>query len=102
MSKISSWSANILSPAPFLAAASQDETLDPSKWILDGCSRKCAREPLRRSLAEASAGDKTEDRHDGCARLDTLGAWLLKKCYGAHWSPAIPQPLSASLATMQV
>jgi phospholipid/cholesterol/gamma-HCH transport system permease protein len=28
MSKISSWSANILSPAPFLAAASQDETLE--------------------------------------------------------------------------
>ena len=28
MSKISSWSADILSPAPFLAAATQDETLE--------------------------------------------------------------------------
>ena len=37
MSKISSWSANILSPAPFLAAATQGETLElrPSGSLLD-------------------------------------------------------------------
>jgi phospholipid/cholesterol/gamma-HCH transport system permease protein len=80
MSKISSWSANILSPAPFLAAATQGETLElrPSgSWTaVHANALESLFEVTLPKLQQATnlKIDMTDVRE-----LDTLGAWLLEK-----------------------
>jgi phospholipid/cholesterol/gamma-HCH transport system permease protein len=80
MSKISSWSANILSPAPFLAAATRGETLElrPSgSWTaVHANALENLFDVALPNLQQATTLkiDMTDVRE-----LDTLGAWLLEK-----------------------
>ena len=80
MSKISSWSANILSLAPFLATATQGETLElrPSgSWTaIHANALESLFDVALPKLQQATnlKIDMTDVRE-----LDTLGAWLLEK-----------------------
>ena len=80
MSKISSWSANILSPAPFLAAASQDETLElrPSgSWT--AVHANALESLFDVALPRLQQATKLKIDMTDVRELDTLGAWLLEK-----------------------
>jgi phospholipid/cholesterol/gamma-HCH transport system permease protein len=80
MSKISSWSANILSPAPFLAAATQGETLElrPSgSWT--AVHANALESLFDVTLPKLQQATNLKIDMTDVRELDTLGAWLLEK-----------------------
>jgi phospholipid/cholesterol/gamma-HCH transport system permease protein len=80
MSKISSWSANILSPAPFLAAATQGETLElrPSgSWT--AVHANALESLFDVALPKLQQATNLKIDMADVRELDTLGAWLLEK-----------------------
>jgi phospholipid/cholesterol/gamma-HCH transport system permease protein len=80
MSKISSWSANILSPAPFLAAAAQGETLElrPSgSWT--AVHANALESLFDVALPKLQQATNLKIDMTDVRELDTLGAWLLEK-----------------------
>jgi len=80
MSKISSWSANILSPAPFLAAATQGETLElrPSgSWT--AVHANALESLFDVALPKLQQATNLKIDMTDVRELDTLGAWLLEK-----------------------
>ena len=94
MSKISSWSANILSPAPFLAAATRGETLElrPSgSWTaVHANALETLFDVALPKLQQATTLkiDMTDVRE-----LDTLGAWLLEKMLRRALESGLPATL---------
>jgi phospholipid/cholesterol/gamma-HCH transport system permease protein len=80
MSKLSSWSANILSPAPFLAAAAQGETLElrPSgSWT--AVHANALESLFDVALPKLQQATNLKIDMTDVRELDTLGAWLLEK-----------------------
>jgi phospholipid/cholesterol/gamma-HCH transport system permease protein len=80
MSKISSWSANILRPAPFLAAATQGETLElrPSgSWT--AVHANALESLFDVALPKLQQATNLKIDMTDVRELDTLGAWLLEK-----------------------
>jgi phospholipid/cholesterol/gamma-HCH transport system permease protein len=80
MSKISSWSANILSPAPFLAAATRGETLElrPSgSWT--AVHANALESLFDVTLPKLQQATNLKIDMTDVRELDTLGAWLLEK-----------------------
>jgi phospholipid/cholesterol/gamma-HCH transport system permease protein len=80
MSKISSWSANILSLAPFLAAATHGETLElrPSgSWT--AVHANALESLFDVALPKLQQATNLKIDMTDVRELDTLGAWLLEK-----------------------
>ena len=80
MTKIGSWSANISSPAPFLTAATQGETLElrPSgSWT--AIHANTLESLFDVALPKLQQATNLKIDMTGVRELDTLGAWLLEK-----------------------